>query len=61
VIAAAWAGRDDRGYGMSSVRFNRDTQDIHRRREDGLTEFLRTLCAGRGLRGGPGEGARGLI
>jgi glycine C-acetyltransferase len=34
VIAAARAGLDDRGYGMSSVRLNRGTQDIHRRLEE---------------------------
>ena len=30
VIAAAHAGLDSRGYGMSSVRFICGTQDIHR-------------------------------
>ncbi|HTR24705.1 MAG TPA: glycine C-acetyltransferase [Terriglobales bacterium] len=42
VIAAAHAGLDDRGYGMSSVRFICGTQDIHRDLEKRLTEFLGT-------------------
>ena len=42
VIAAAHAGLDNRGYGMSSVRFICGTQDIHRELENRLTEFLRT-------------------
>jgi len=42
VVAAARAGLDDRGYGMSSVRFICGTQDIHRQLEDKLTEFLGT-------------------
>jgi len=42
VVAAARAGLDDRGYGMSSVRFICGTQDIHRRLENQLTEFLGT-------------------
>src|ERR1019366_10365097 len=42
VIAAAHAGLDSRGYGMSSVRFICGTQDIHRELENRLTEFLRT-------------------
>jgi len=42
VIAAAHAGLDARGYGMSSVRFICGTQDIHRELEDRLTEFLGT-------------------
>ncbi len=42
VIAAARAGLDDRGYGMSSVRFICGTQDIHRRLEEALTAFLGT-------------------
>ena len=40
VIAAAHAGLDARGYGMSSVRFICGTQDIHRELENRLTEFL---------------------
>jgi len=42
VLAAAHAGLDTRGYGMSSVRFICGTQDIHRELENRLTEFLRT-------------------
>ncbi len=42
VIAAAHAGLDHRGYGMSSVRFICGTQDIHRELENRLTEFLGT-------------------
>ncbi len=40
VVAAARAGLDDRGYGLSSVRFICGTQDIHRILEDKLTAFL---------------------
>jgi hypothetical protein len=42
VVAAAHAGLDARGYGMSSVRFICGTQDIHRELEQKLTEFLGT-------------------
>ena len=42
VVAAAKAGLDERGYGMSSVRFICGTQDIHRTLERKLTEFLGT-------------------
>src|SRR5512146_2902772 len=42
VIAAAHAGMDTRGYGMSSVRFICGTQDIHRELENRLTAFLGT-------------------
>ncbi|MRR11680.1 glycine C-acetyltransferase [bacterium] len=42
VVAAAHAGLDKRGYGMSSVRFICGTQDIHRELERRLTEFLGT-------------------
>ena len=42
VIAAAHAGLDSRGYGMSSVRFICGTQDMHRELENRLTEFLGT-------------------
>ncbi len=42
VIAAAHAGLDSRGYGMSSVRFICGTQDMHRELEMRLTEFLGT-------------------
>jgi len=40
VIAAAHAGLDSRGYGMSSVRFICGTQDMHRELEKRLTQFL---------------------
>jgi len=42
VLAAAHAGLDHRGYGMSSVRFICGTQDIHRELERRLSEFLGT-------------------
>lgn len=42
VMAAAHAGLESRGYGMSSVRFICGTQDIHRELEQRLTEFLGT-------------------
>ena len=42
VIAAAHAGLDARGYGMSSVRFICGTQDIHHQLETKLSEFLGT-------------------
>jgi len=42
VIAAAHAGLENRGYGVSSVRFICGTQDIHRELENRLTEFLGT-------------------
>ncbi len=42
VIAAAHAGLDARGYGMSSVRFICGTQDVHREVENRLSEFLGT-------------------
>lgn len=42
VIAAAHAGLDARGYGMSSVRFICGTQDMHRELENRLTDFLGT-------------------
>ena len=42
VIAAAHAGLDQRGYGMSSVRFICGTQDIHRELENRLSDFLAT-------------------
>jgi glycine C-acetyltransferase len=42
VVAAAHAGLESRGYGMSSVRFICGTQDIHRELENRLTEFLGT-------------------
>jgi len=42
VVKAAREGLDHHGYGMSSVRFICGTQDIHRRLEEKLTEFLGT-------------------
>jgi glycine C-acetyltransferase len=42
VVAAAHAGLEARGYGMSSVRFICGTQDIHRELEQRLTAFLGT-------------------
>jgi glycine C-acetyltransferase len=42
VIAAAHRGLDERGYGMSSVRFICGTQDVHRQLEEKLTRFLGT-------------------
>ncbi len=42
VVKAAHEGLDERGYGMSSVRFICGTQDIHRSLEKKLTDFLCT-------------------
>jgi glycine C-acetyltransferase len=42
VVAAAHKALDERGYGMSSVRFICGTQDVHRILENKLTEFLGT-------------------
>jgi glycine C-acetyltransferase len=42
VVKAAHKGLDERGYGMSSVRFICGTQDIHRELEIKLSEFLGT-------------------
>ncbi len=42
VIAAAHKGLDERGYGMSSVRFICGTQDIHRELQDKMSKFLGT-------------------
>ncbi|MFH2054351.1 MAG: aminotransferase class I/II-fold pyridoxal phosphate-dependent enzyme, partial [bacterium] len=42
VVKAAHEGLDQRGYGMSSVRFICGTQDIHRELEAKLTKFLGT-------------------
>ena len=42
VVAAAHKALDERGYGMSSVRFICGTQDVHRALEQTLTEFLGT-------------------
>jgi len=40
VVAAAHRGLDERGYGMSSVRFICGTQDIHRELQDKVSKFL---------------------
>ncbi len=42
VIAAAKQGLEERGYGMSSVRFICGTQDIHKTLEDRISRFLNT-------------------
>jgi glycine C-acetyltransferase len=42
VIAAARASLDERGYGLSSVRFICGTQDRHVELEEGLSSFLGT-------------------
>ncbi|NQT33920.1 glycine C-acetyltransferase [bacterium] len=42
VLDAARKGLDERGYGMSSVRFICGTQDIHRELERKLSKFLGT-------------------
>ena len=42
VIAAAHRAIDNRGYGMSSVRFICGTQDIHKELEEKLSKFLGT-------------------
>jgi len=42
VVKAAHAGLDSHGYGMSSVRFICGTQDIHRKLEQMVTQFLGT-------------------
>jgi len=42
VIQAAHKALDDRGYGLSSVRFICGTQDIHRELEGAVSEFLGT-------------------
>lgn len=42
VIEAAKHGLDDRGYGMSSVRFICGTQDIHKELEQKISKFLKT-------------------
>ena len=40
VVAAAHQGLDDRGFGLSSVRFICGTQDVHRELENALSRFL---------------------
>ena len=42
IVAAAHAALDEWGYGLSSVRFICGTQDIHKRLEATISEFLRT-------------------
>ena len=42
VVAAAHRALDERGFGMSSVRFICGTQDIHRQLERRIAEFLHT-------------------
>lgn len=42
VVKAAIKGLENRGYGMSSVRFICGTQDIHKKLENMLSEFLGT-------------------
>ena len=42
VVAAARSALDERGYGMSSVRFICGTLDRHKQLEDALTDFLAT-------------------
>jgi glycine C-acetyltransferase len=42
VVAAAHKAIDERGYGMSSVRFICGTQDLHKTLEQKLSEFLGT-------------------
>ena len=42
LIAAAKAGLDDHGFGMSSVRFICGTQDIHKELEARISKFLGT-------------------
>ena len=42
IIAAAKKGMDERGYGLSSVRFICGTQDIHKQLEKKVCEFMGT-------------------
>lgn len=42
VLEAARRGLEERGYGMSSVRFICGTQDIHKRLESAMSKFLGT-------------------
>lgn len=42
IIAAARAGLDERGFGLSSVRFICGTQDLHKKLERKIAEFLGT-------------------
>lgn len=40
LIAAVKVGADERGFGLSSVRFICGTQDVHKRLEDRISRFL---------------------
>jgi len=42
IVAAARAALDERGYGLSSVRFICGTQDRHKQLEQAISSFLRT-------------------
>jgi glycine C-acetyltransferase len=42
IVAAAHAGVDERGFGLSSVRFICGTQDIHKKLEANVSRFLGT-------------------
>lgn len=42
LIAAAKKAMDERGYGMSSVRFICGTQDIHKQFEEAISKFFKT-------------------
>jgi glycine C-acetyltransferase len=42
IVAAAHAGLDERGFGLSSVRFICGTQDLHKQLEQKIAEFLGT-------------------
>ena len=42
VIAAAKRAMDERGYGMSSVRFICGTQDLHKELEKAISEYFQT-------------------
>ncbi len=42
IVAAAKAAIDNRGYGMSSVRFICGTQDIHKKLEESISKFHNT-------------------
>ena len=42
LIEAAKAAMDERGYGMSSVRFICGTQDMHKRLEQAISRFFKT-------------------
>ena len=42
LVEAAKAAMEERGYGMSSVRFICGTQDIHKRLEKAISDFFKT-------------------